>query len=379
MMEHSCARRDSLVTPFDETQISLSLGNKYPCAYLVPGFKILSFVQTGVPVQVRPGAPLRIKSTTYKSKHLEKHSKTHGTRRSMITYRGKSTDASLTPFSHINFQLKNTSPKAGGLMEFVQVKIRKFSTLIKRSDIKTPNWFAVEHNILLHPDFFGISGDEFKVYIWIIGTAAHLNSDEIRVYSEVCASQLRIKQSLVHSSIEKLKGKRWDVTDPLRVRTGNFEVTNPTVQGSTGENSEVQDSGGNILALAPGPEQLPKLIAIWNELCGELPKVRTITDGRRAAIASEWPKLPEDDWRLVVAKIAESDFCNGQTKSGDWKAGFDWMLEQKKPKGKKHPDPHNYLKVLEGNYDNRETKTKAESLFKNPENAKWAGTIVGQK
>jgi hypothetical protein len=118
MNELKCARRDYFLTPFNNLTNSTSLGKRNPCAHLVTGFKILSFVQTGVPVQVRPGAPLRIKSTTYKSKHLEKHSKTHGTRRSMITYRGKSTDASLTPFSINQKQLKNTSMTGGSMRYF---------------------------------------------------------------------------------------------------------------------------------------------------------------------------------------------------------------------------------------------------------------------
>jgi hypothetical protein len=155
-------------------------------------------------------------------------------------------------------QLHNDSTKnnhikenngAGGLMKFIEIEIRHFAKYIKRGDIKTPNWFAVDHNILLHPDFFPVSGDEFKAYVWIIGVAAHLNASKIRVYPEVCASQLRIPVEVVHSSIEKLNEKRWDVTNPLRRRTGNNKASCPTVQDSTIQNITNRETNTAIAAV----------------------------------------------------------------------------------------------------------------------------------
>ena len=52
-------------------------------------------------------------------------------------------------------------------------------------------------------------------------------------------------------------------------------------------------------------------------------------------------------------KISESDFCNGAT--GKWTATFDWFFENEK----------NWLKVLEGNYDNRQAKTQLEIFAEN--------------
>lgn len=52
-------------------------------------------------------------------------------------------------------------------------------------------------------------------------------------------------------------------------------------------------------------------------------------------------------------KISESDFCNGAT--GKWTATFDWFFENEK----------NWLKVLEGNYDNRQQKSQLEILAEN--------------
>lgn len=136
----------------------------------------------------------------------------------------------------------------GWVMEFIEVKIRKFSTLIKRSDIKSPTWFAMEHNVLLHPDFFDVDGDEFKAFVWIAGVAAHLNSDSIRVYSDVCASQIRISKKSVKSCIEKLSGKRWDVTVQSRECTGNFDEASATVQYSTVQDTTEHNSTNKTIS-----------------------------------------------------------------------------------------------------------------------------------
>jgi hypothetical protein len=147
-------------------------------------------------------------------------------------------------YGRTNFHTENITENniAGGLMDFIEVKIKHFSKYIKRGDIKTPNWFAVDHNILLHPDFFDVTGDEVKAYLWIVGTAAHLNSEQIRVYPDVCASQIRISKDSVQSCIEKLTEKRWDVTDTSRVCTGNSKAPCTTVHDSTVHDSEVQDT-----------------------------------------------------------------------------------------------------------------------------------------
>lgn len=235
-------------------------------------------------------------------------------------------------------------------MEHIEISIRDFARYIKRGDIKTPNWFAIEHNLLLHPDFFGVTGDEVKAFIWVIGTAAHLNLSTIRVYLDVCASQIQISKKSVRSCIEKLSTKRWDVTDPSRVCTGNFGPSCTTVEDSTGENSTVHNREGNILGSPGEPEQHP-LIQIWNEHRGELPAVIKTTVQRNKKIEKTWSNLTAAEWVTVIKKIAASDFCNGRTDSGDWKAGFDWLLSYDKNK------TPNYLKVQEGNYDNAKSRS----------------------
>lgn len=123
-------------------------------------------------------------------------------------------------------------------MDFIEVRIRKFKSLIKRKDIKSPQWFAMEIDILLHPDFFGITGDEFKIFVWILGVATKLNQDTIRVYPKLCAHQIGVSENAIFATIEKLKGKRLDVTDTSRARNACVTLQDKTVQDSTRQDRE---------------------------------------------------------------------------------------------------------------------------------------------
>jgi len=103
---------------------------------------------------------------------------------------------------------------------------REVSGLNKRKDIIHHRWFALENDILLHPDFHGITGDEFKVFVWIYGVASKINNDTIRVHIALCAQQLGIKTTVVDNSIRKLLNKRWQLVESIEEKDArNASVT----------------------------------------------------------------------------------------------------------------------------------------------------------
>lgn len=90
---------------------------------------------------------------------------------------------------------------------------------------------------------------------------------------------------------------------------------------------------------------------IWNNL--NTPKVRDLTQQRKDKIKRRIRSFRkylktighnQDDYILffqaICAKINESDFCSGR--KTNWKATFDWLFD----------NDENWLKVVEGNYDN---------------------------
>lgn len=109
--------------------------------------------------------------------------------------------------------------------------------------------------------------------------------------------------------------------------------------------NSLQGEGASDQRSAP---TMHKLILLWNELCGELPKVKTSNKTRERKIKTVWPCLDESEWVQVIKKLAASDFCNGNNDRA-WKADFDFLLK-----------PETYSRTQEGRYDNKTKKTEQQ-------------------
>lgn len=89
------------------------------------------------------------------------------------------------------------------------------------------------------------------------------------------------------------------------------------------------------------------VVELWNFMCVGLSKVERLTDSRkkkvntRLAEMGESPPEQEQTLRQVFSKVQASSFLNGDNRN-QWKATFDWVFENDK----------NWVKVMEGNYDN---------------------------
>lgn len=101
------------------------------------------------------------------------------------------------------------------------------------------------------------------------------------------------------------------------------------------------------------PSELPEKIAdLWNDICVSMPMVTRLSDARRAKVKSrlrEWGKDADEmlaKAREIFTRMEASDFLCGRT--GKWTgATFDWLFGSRE----------NWIKVSEGNYDNRNAST----------------------
>lgn len=90
----------------------------------------------------------------------------------------------------------------------IEITILKFNDVSRRKELKRPTWFAIDNDILSHPDFFDINAEEFRCWVWIISVASKVNKDTVRLDSRVFAHQCRCKEKVFFATIEKLRGKR---------------------------------------------------------------------------------------------------------------------------------------------------------------------------
>lgn len=91
-----------------------------------------------------------------------------------------------------------------------------------------------------------------------------------------------------------------------------------------------------------------EIVKVWNEVCVSLPKVLRLSDARRDKVTARLREWGGDNPEEMIAKAREffnrieaSDFLTGR--SGKWKASFDWLFDSR----------NNWIKVAEGNYDNK--------------------------
>lgn len=88
-----------------------------------------------------------------------------------------------------------------------------------------------------------------------------------------------------------------------------------------------------------------RIINLYHSLCPSFPRIRMLSDARKQKLRIRFQDEMKSDISLlesIFRKMEESKFLRGDNKNG-WKASFDWLFENSK----------NWVKVVEGNYDNR--------------------------
>ena len=114
---------------------------------------------------------------------------------------------------------------------------------------------------------------------------------------------------------------------------------------STGKHTKEKESKGEERKEKKYPYQ--GICDLWNSICVSLPKIAKLTEARKQKIRSrldEFGCQPEE-WlttaETLFKRVQASDFLTGR--KTDWKASFDWVFDNGK----------NWVKVTEGNYDNK--------------------------
>ena len=80
---------------------------------------------------------------------------------------------------------------------------------------------------------------------------------------------------------------------------------------------------------------------MYNAICISLPKMTTLSDKRKEAIAARLKHYTVDQFREMFTKAENSAFLKGSN-NRNWTANFDWLVKDA-----------NFAKVLDGNYDDK--------------------------
>lgn len=100
-----------------------------------------------------------------------------------------------------------------------------------------------------------------------------------------------------------------------------------------------------------------EIINFFKENCKALPEVKILTKKRKQSINARIKEHGQEAVFAMLKKAGQSCFLAGQNNKG-WTATFDWIFK-----------PENFVKVLEGNYDNiRQSPTNGSGIKNKPSN-----------
>ena len=108
------------------------------------------------------------------------------------------------------------------------------------------------------------------------------------------------------------------------------------------EEEREEEKEGEAETKKDEPIDFKEVIYVFHSVCLQQPKVISINDKRKKLIQARAKDFSLEKIGDVFKKVSNSDFLNSKKSFG-----FDWIM-----------NPANFIKILEGNYDNNETPQK---------------------
>ncbi len=151
-------------------------------------------------------------------------------------------------------------------------------------------------------------------------------------------------------------------TEVKNIRSKEYNIIDIKQEsGSNDQLSSASDEAKAVEQAKPKAEKLPfkEIKEMWNETCPGFPKLFTISEARKNKMRLRIAEMGGVEKALpllkqIFTKMQKSNFLKGDNKRG-WKASFDWLFENDK----------NWVKVYEGNYDNKPEQTAATRYTNN--------------
>ena len=136
-----------------------------------------------------------------------------------------------------------------------------------------------------------------------------------------------------------------DTQDRLESGKDSLELGEESIEISPAAREDYMYADAYPQADQPKKATRPKInyqeIAdMYNTICTSLPRMTTLSDKRKEAIAARLKHYTVDQFREMFTKAENSAFLKGSN-NRNWMANFDWLIKDA-----------NFAKVLDGNYDN---------------------------
>jgi len=121
------------------------------------------------------------------------------------------------------------------------------------------------------------------------------------------------------------------------------------IEGEVDKEVEVDIDVERLRASCPFQE----IVDLYNKILPDLPRVKILSDKRKTNLKERWNSSKErqtiEYWKGFFEYVSECDFLMGRV--NDWHADFEWLTTE-----------GNFIKVIEGNYRNKQGKTIDRAL-----------------
>jgi hypothetical protein len=224
---------------------------------------------------------------------------------------------------------------------------------------RCPPWIKLHRDLLNNRDFMRlpIASKALAPMLWLL--ASESKNGVFDGSLDELVFRLHITEKEYKDGIKPLIDKGFFIVDS-NVLAISKHTAIPETEGETEGEGEIETElfvETDKSVVNPKRISCPteELLNLYHEECKSLPRVLMLNNTRRKHLVSRWRDVDAEDdlkskdegieiFRQIFRQVHKSDFLSGrlQNRNGRvWKASFDWLMM-----------PTNFLKVVEGQYDN---------------------------
>lgn len=211
-------------------------------------------------------------------------------------------------------------------IEITLMKYREQFTK-RTKDMVELKWFSFPNDLLLHPDFFRITGEELKWFIWCASVCSKCNHETIRLDIDHACGVLKLNVSDFHSMVEKLKGKQIVVgsrPDDVHVAATARPLHNNTQHNNTNTLVfDFENAYGNYLVKVKGQNAEKNFNA----------QIKTMMDYQQLLNSmvnyKKYLAIKENSWRRPKQTFAA--YLGTKSSGYFWRDWIDWQPEKSMP------------------------------------------------
>jgi hypothetical protein len=157
---------------------------------------------------------------------------------------------------------------------------------------------------------------------------------------------------------EKQKALASNVTCNVTRNANTPDVTHLDIELDIDKERDIEEDKSSSRQKSDEVMRIPfeKLVDLYHSICTSLPRIRKLTSKRKSYVKARWKENPDMQfWTEFFQRVENSDFLSGRlepkgNRDRPFKADLEWITKEE-----------NYIKILEGKYDNREEVMNADN------------------